>query len=81
MTLFAASTAVSIIRVVYTSIISSVLVAAIFAVAVVSLVRSVEMRRASRSTAAFGYRVVALAALTVCGASVVYGLILLGQKG
>jgi len=80
MIVLAAGTAGQILRVVWSSLLASVVVAGMFSGAVVGLIRAGELRRDSRSGAAALCTVAALLALAVCVAAVVYGLILVGQK-
>ena len=76
----AAGTAAQILRVAWSSVLASVVVACMFSAAVVGLIRAGELRRTSRGPAAAVYTASALFALAVCVAAVVYGLILVGQK-
>jgi hypothetical protein len=70
-----------IVRVIYSSILASVVVSCVFSFAVVGLIRASELRRANRGgVASAAYTVAALCGLAVCVAAVVYGLILVGQK-
>ena len=80
MNLLAAGTFSEIVRVVWSSILASVLVACAFAGGIVGLMRAAELRRADRGAAAAVYTIAALVALAVCMAAVVYGVILVGQK-
>lgn len=80
MSLIAASTLADIVRVVWSSILASVLVACAFSAGIVGLMRAAELRREDRSAAAAACTAAALLALTVCMAAVVYGVILVGQK-
>jgi hypothetical protein len=76
----AASTASDIVRVVWSSVVASVVVSILFSGAVVGLIRASELRRDNHGSAAAAYTVAALVALLICLAAVVYGLILVGQK-
>jgi hypothetical protein len=80
MTQFAAGTAADLLRVVWTSVVASVVVSILFSGAIVGLIRASELRRASRGGAAAGYTAVALLGLALCVAAVVYGVILVSQK-
>jgi hypothetical protein len=75
-----ASTASDLIRVVWSSILASVVVSVLFSGAVVWLIRASELRRASRGSAAAIYTAAATVALLICLGAAVYGLILVGQK-
>jgi hypothetical protein len=72
--------AAALLRVAWVSVTASVLVSVTFALAIVGLVRGGEMRSTGRGAAALAYATLAVFALTVFGASVIYGLILLGHK-
>lgn len=76
----AAGTAADLLRVVWSSILASVVVSVLFSGAVVALIRAGELRRTSRGSAAAAYTVAALVALAVCVAAVAYGIVLVSQK-
>jgi hypothetical protein len=69
-----------IFRVIYTSILASVVVSGMFSFAVVGLIRASELRRSDRDAVAAAYTAAAIVALAVCVAAGVYGIILVGQK-
>jgi cytochrome bd-type quinol oxidase subunit 2 len=69
-----------IVRVVYSSLLATVVFSVVFALAVAGFGRESEMRRAGRVGHANAYRWIALSCLALCGAAVVYGVILVGQK-
>jgi hypothetical protein len=75
-----ASTAGAIVRVVWSSVLATVVVSVLFSGAVVGLIRAGELRRSARGSAAAAYTVAATVALLVCLGAVVYGLILVGHK-
>lgn len=75
-----ASTLSSIVRVVWSSVLASVVVACVFSFAVVAIIRGAELRRVGRGSLATAYTAAAIAALGVCLGAVVYGVILVGQK-
>jgi hypothetical protein len=79
-TVLASSTLSEIVRIVWSSVLVSVIVAVLFSGGVVGLVRGSELRRESRGGAAAAYTAAALVALAICLGAVVYGLILVGQK-
>ncbi len=81
MTLLAAGTGTDLLRVVWSSIVASVVVSVLFSGAVVGLIRAGELRRSSRRAAAVACTAAALMALATCMAAVVYGIILVGRKG
>lgn len=76
----ASSTLAEIVRVVWSSMLVSVLVAVLFSGGVVGLIRASELRRENRGGVATAYTVAALFALAICLGAVAYGLILVGQK-
>ena len=80
MVTLAAGTFGDIVRVVWSSILASLIVSILFSGAVVALIRASELRRTSRGPAAAAYTGAALVALAFCLAAVVYGIILVGQK-
>jgi len=80
MMVLASSTLASILRVIWSSVLVSVLVAILFSGGVVGLIRAGELRRESRGGAAAACTAAALVALAICLGAVVYGLILVGQK-
>ena len=81
MALFAAGTLGNIVRVVWSSIVASLIVSVLFSSAVVGLIRASELRRAGRASIAAAYGAAALMALLICLAAVVYGIILVGHRG
>ena len=80
MTILASGTFSDLLRVVWSSIVATLVVSVLFSGAVVGLVRAGELRRESRDSAAAAYTAAALVALVICIAAVVYGVILVGQK-
>lgn len=80
MTVLASSTFSDIVRVVWSSILATLIVSVLFSGAVVGLIRAGELRRASRSSTAAIYSAAALVALMVCLGAAAYGIILVGQK-
>lgn len=80
MMLLASGTASDLLRVVWSSIVTSVAVSVLFSGAVVALIRAGELRRESRASVALACTVAAILALAVCLAAVVYGIVLVGQK-
>jgi hypothetical protein len=76
-----ASSSGALLRMVYSSLIASIVLAIVFSLVVYGAVRSAELRRTDR-----GPRATALAAMSVCGfvvfaAMIAYGLYLVGHKG
>lgn len=80
MTILASGTFSDLLRVVWSSILATLVVSILFSGAVVGLIRAGELRRESRESAATAYTAAALVALVICIAAVVYGVILVGQK-
>lgn len=80
MTVFASGTAADLLRVVWTSLLASVVVSILFSSAVVGLIRAGELRRGNRSSAATVCTAAAIVALAICLAAVIYGVILVSQK-
>lgn len=80
MTVFAAGTAAELVRVVWTSLLASVVVSVLFSGGVVGLIRAGELRRDDRTGASTACAVAATLALALCVAAVIYGVILVSQK-
>lgn len=81
MTVFAAGTAADLLRVVWTSLLASVVVSVLFAGAVVGLIRAGELRRdPGQDGKAAVLTAGAVLALALCLAAVAYGVILVSQK-
>ena len=78
MTLFIAASAL--FKMFYSALGAGVGVSIVFSIAILGAVRSTDLRRSGRTTAAAGYALLAGCALLLSGAVVVYGLILLGHK-
>jgi MFS family permease len=70
----------ALIKMVYSSVLAGVGVAVVFAVAILGVARSSEMRREHRTTAAAGYTALAAAGLLLAAAMVIYGLVLVAHK-
>jgi hypothetical protein len=69
-----------IIRVLWTSVAATLVVAVAFSAAIRFIVRSGELRSDGRRRTAAGYSALATLALAAFGAAVVYGLILMAHK-
>jgi hypothetical protein len=67
-------------KVFYSSLAAGVGVSVVFSVAIFGAVRSSDMRRSGRTTAATAYAALAACGLVISAAIVVYGLILVGHK-
>lgn len=68
------------LRMFYSSLVAGVGVSIVFSVAVLGAVRSADMRRSGRTTAATAYAALATCGVVISAAVVVYGLILVGHK-
>jgi Na+/H+-dicarboxylate symporter len=68
-------------KMLYSSLIAGIGVALIFSVVILGAVRSSDMRRLGRGTAAAAYAVLASVGLVLAIGVVVYGLILVAHKG
>jgi Na+/H+-dicarboxylate symporter len=67
-------------KMLYSSLIAGISVALIFSIVILGAVRSTDMRRANRGTAAVAYAVLASVGLALAIGVVVYGLILVAHK-
>ncbi len=77
MILLAAS---ALLKMIYSSLSVGVGVAVVFSMAIFGAVRSSDMRRSGRGTAASAYAALSACGLVISAAVVVYGLILVGHK-
>jgi hypothetical protein len=68
------------LRVAYTAFAAGVGASVVFSLAVYGIVRSSEMRREQRSSAAASYGLLGAIALALTAALIIYGLILLARK-
>jgi hypothetical protein len=68
------------LRVFYTAFAAGVGASLVFSLAVYGLVRSTELRREQRTTAAASYGLLGAAALALTAGLIVFGLILLARK-
>ena len=75
-----ADTAHLIVRVLYSSVIASTLIAIVFSLTVLGTVRAAEMRRSNRAGPATVYATLAVIGALAFTGTVIYGLILLTQK-
>jgi uncharacterized membrane protein YidH (DUF202 family) len=75
-----ADTADSIVRVLYSSLIASTVIAIVFSLTVLGTVRAAEMRRSNRAGPATAYATLAVIGVLAFIATVIYGLVLLTQK-
>ena len=77
----AASTIDSLLRVLYSSVIASGAIATAFSLAVLGAIRTAELRRTDRAGRAAAYATLAVCSTLAFIGAIVYGLILLTQKG
>jgi hypothetical protein len=80
MSLPIATAAGEILKVAYSSVLATVGVSVVFAVAVLGLSRGGELRRAGRQGAAGAYTAIAVCSFALCAGVAIYGVILVGQK-
>lgn len=72
--------AAALLKMLYSSLLASLLVAVVFSTALLGAIRASDMRRAGRGGAATAYAVLAVAGVLVAGGVIVYGLILITRK-
>jgi hypothetical protein len=75
-----ADTIHSLVRVLYSSVIASAVIVAVFSLTMLATIRGAEMRRAERAGPASAYATLAVIGALLFTAAVAYGLILLTQK-
>ncbi len=68
-------------KMLYSSVAAGISVALVFSIVILGSVRSIDMRRAGRGTAAAAYAALATVGVLLVAAVVVYGLILVAHKG
>ncbi len=68
-------------KMLYSALAAGLSVAVIFSIVILGAVRSTDMRRAGRVTAANGYALLAGIGVVLVAGVVVYGLILVAHKG
>ncbi len=68
-------------KMVYSALIAGVAVSIVFSIAILGAVRSSDMRRSGRTTAATAYALLAAFGVAISAVVVIYGLILVGHKG
>lgn len=76
----AAINTTALLRMLYSSLAASVVVAVVFSTALLGAIRASDMRRAGRGAAAAAYAVLAAIGLLVVTGVIVYGLILIAHK-
>jgi Na+/H+-dicarboxylate symporter len=70
----------AVLRMLYSSLLASVVVAVVFSTALLGAIRASDMRRAGRGTAAVAYAAVATISVLVASGVIVYGLVLITRK-
>jgi hypothetical protein len=70
----------ALLKLLYSSLVAGVSVAVVFSLAVLGVTRSSDMRRSGRGAAASAYAALAVLALVLAAAIVVYGLVLMARK-
>jgi uncharacterized membrane protein YidH (DUF202 family) len=70
----------ALLKMLYSSLAASLLVAVVFSTALLGAIRASDMRRAGRGGAATAYAVLAAVGLLIAGGVIVYGLILITHK-
>jgi hypothetical protein len=70
----------ALLKMLYSSLIAGIGIALVFSIAILGAIRSGEMRRNRRTSAAVGYGVLAAAGLLTSAAIVAYGLYLVAHK-
>ncbi|MGI8863173.1 MAG: hypothetical protein ACR2JH_02040 [Solirubrobacteraceae bacterium] len=70
----------ALLKLLYASLAAGVSVAVVFSLAVLGVTRSSDMRRSGRGAAASAYAALAVLALVLAAAIVVYGLVLMARK-
>jgi hypothetical protein len=70
----------ALLKMLYSSLLASVVVAVVFSTALLGAIRASDMRREGRGVAAAAYAVVAAVGVLVASGVVVYGLVLITRK-
>jgi hypothetical protein len=71
----------ALVKMLYSALAAGISVALIFSIVILGSVRSIDMRRAGRGTAAAAYAALATVGVLLVTGVVVYGLILVAHKG
>jgi hypothetical protein len=79
--MIAAVNVTALVKMLYSSLVAGIGVALIFSVVILGAVRSTDMRRSGRGTAAAAYAALAGVGFLLAVGVVVYGLILVAHKG
>ena len=70
----------ALLKMLYSSLLASLVVAVVFSTALLGAIRASDMRRAGRGVAATAYAVLAAVGVLVAGGVIVYGLVLITDK-
>lgn len=70
----------ALLKMLYSSLLASLVVAVVFSTALLGAIRASDMRRAGRGGAAVAYAVVAAVGVLIAGGVIVYGLVLIAHK-
>jgi Na+/H+-dicarboxylate symporter len=70
----------ALLKMFYSSLLASLVVAVVFSTALLGAIRASDMRRAGRGGAAVAYAVLATVGVLLAGGVVVYGVVLIASK-
>jgi hypothetical protein len=70
----------ALLKMVYSSLLASVVVAVVFSTALLGAIRASDMRRAGRGITATAYAVLAAVGVLIASGVIVYGLVLIARK-
>jgi len=70
----------ALLKMVYSSLLASVVVAVVFSTALLGAIRASDSRRAGRSVAATAYAALAVVGVLLASSVIVYGLVLIARK-
>jgi hypothetical protein len=70
----------ALLKMVYSSLLASVLVAVVFSTALLGAIRASDMRREGRGVIATAYAVLAVVGVLLASGVIVYGLVLIARK-
>jgi Na+/H+-dicarboxylate symporter len=70
----------ALLKMLYSSLLASLVVAVVFSTALLGAIRASDMRRAGRGGAAAAYAVLAAVGVLIAGGVIVYGLVLIAHK-
>jgi hypothetical protein len=70
----------ALLKMLYSSLAASLVVAVVFSTALLGAIRSADMRRAGRGVAAAAYAVLATVGVLIASGVIIYGLILITHK-